>query len=72
MGKPMRQVLEDISRAYKSVEDCMDECRERSLVLTKLDEARLWAIEYCVVNPKKEDGTVYCVADPKKETNNVR
>lgn len=58
MGKPMRQVLDDISRAYKSVEDCMDEGRERSLVLTKLDEARLWAVEYCVMNPKKENDNV--------------
>ena len=58
MGKPMRQVLDDISRAYKSVEDCMDESRERSLVLTKLDEARLWAIEYCVADPKKENDNV--------------
>lgn len=58
MGKPMRQVLDDISRAYKSVEECMDESRERSLVLTKLDEARLWAIEYCVANPKKETNNV--------------
>lgn len=58
MSKPMRQVLDDISRAYKSVEDCMDECRERSLVLTKLDEARLWAIEYCVKGPEKETNNV--------------
>lgn len=58
MGKQMRQVLDDISRAYKSVEDCMDEGRERSLILTKLDEARLWAVEYCVMNPKKETNNV--------------
>lgn len=58
MGKPMRQVLDDISRAYKSVMDCMDEGRERSLVLTKLDEARLWAIEYCVNVPEKETNNV--------------
>lgn len=58
MGKPMRQVLDDISRAYKSVEECMDESRERSLVLTKLDEARLWAIEYCVAIPEKETNNV--------------
>lgn len=58
MGKPMRQALDDISRAYKSVEECMDEGRERSLVLTKLDEARLWAIEYCVKFPEKETNDV--------------
>lgn len=55
MTKPMRQVLDDISRAYKSAEDCMDESRERSIVLTKLDEARLWAIEYSVAPQNKEN-----------------
>ena len=56
MSKPMREVLEDISRAYNSVLECMDESRERSLVLTKLDEARLWAIEYCVKPDISEKG----------------
>jgi len=55
MSKPMRQVLDDISRAYKSVKDCMDESRERSLVLTKLDEARMWAIEYFIKVPNERD-----------------
>lgn len=58
MGKPLRQVLDDISRAYNSVLDCMEDSREKSLVLTKLDEARMWAIESCIkpdVSEKKPD-----------------
>lgn len=53
MGKPMRQVLDDISRTYNSVQQCMEDSREKSIVLTKLDEARLWAIEYCI-KPNEE------------------
>lgn len=56
MGKPMRQVLDDISRTYNSVQECMEDCREKSIVLTKLDEARLWAIEYCVKPNEGEEG----------------
>lgn len=56
MGKPMRQVLDDISRTYNSVQECMEDSREKSIVLTKLDEARLWAIEYCVEPNDGEEG----------------
>ena len=60
MIKPMKQVLDDISKACASVQECMDESRERSLVLTKLDEARMWAIEYCIESSKEEsnNGTI--------------
>lgn len=54
MTKPMKQVLDDISQACESVRECMGESRERSLVLTKLDEARMWAIEYCIESSKEE------------------
>lgn len=56
MGKPMHQVLDDISRTYNSVQECMEDSREKSIVLTKLDEARLWAIEYCVKTNAGEKG----------------
>lgn len=29
MGKPMRQVLDDISRTYNSVLECMEDSREK-------------------------------------------
>lgn len=54
MAKIVKNVLDDISRAYTSVLECMEDSRERSITLTKLDEARMWTIEYVLRNVGKE------------------
>lgn len=55
MAKIIKPVLDDISRAYDNVLECMEDSRERSVVLTKLDEARMWTIEYVLRNVGEKD-----------------
>ena len=42
-GKLVGEVVGDIYAMRRKVLETFDPCRERSLVLTKLDEAALWA-----------------------------
>lgn len=42
LGRRLERARDAIFEAWRQVSDLVPVCRERSCVLTKLDEARLW------------------------------